>query len=453
MNRFLAFVKIGVGIFSAIAGVEAFAANTVTASQGDAAVQNWVTPVYPPELKSANVQGTETVNFIVNPDGTSRDPVIAQADDHRFDESIIAAIAASKFTSALDDGRAIPQCVQLVWKYTLPYNPGLFVELKPLPKTPAEPVVQPSTDYPTGMLARRLDGRVRCALEIDPDGHVSAVRVEAATDGDFVPSALQALRSTHFIPAHQGTLAIADRRESAMPFLYDVALAPDNRTVWQVNGLSPVQSADGSAAPSLPGILVLPLPVYPMAELLAGHTGDAEVTFTLNEQGIPETVTLDSASTPEFGKSLVAATELSLFDSALKDGKATKITMHRVYHFAPPADTAETGESGEIRVERELRSGHAIHSAKGLDHPLRPIWQMAPRTPIAEATNPHPNTKAQIEVVIDEEGRVRAPKIVSASSDALGYAAATAVAQWCFDPPTRNGEATEVRVIVPLVFK
>jgi TonB family protein len=453
MNRFLAFAKVGVGIFGAIAGGEVFAANTVTATQGDAAVQNWVTPVYPQALKDANVQGSETVNFIVNVDGTSRDPVIGEADDHRFDDSILAAVAASKFTSAIDDGRSIPQCVQLVWKYSLPYNPSSFVELKPLPKTPAEPVVQPSTDYPTGMLDRRLDGRVRCALDIDADGHVSAVRVEAATDGDFVPSALQALRSTHFIPAHQGTLAIADRRESALPFMYNTSLAPDNRTVWQVNGLSAVPPADGSAAPSLPPILVLPVPVYPMSELLAGHTGDAEVTFTLNEQGLPETVTLDSASSPEFGKSLVAATELSIYDSPMKDGHAVKITMHRVYHFAPPAETAETGESGEITVERELRAGQTIHSAKGLDHPLRPIWQMAPRTPIAESAKEQPNKKAEIEVVIDEEGRVRAPKIISASSDALGYAAATAVAQWCFDPPTRNGEATQVRVIVPLVFK
>jgi TonB family protein len=190
-----------------------------------------------------------------------------------------------------------------------------------------------------------------------------------------------------------------------------------------------------------------------MAELLAGHSGDAEVTFTVNEQGIPETVTLDSASSPEFGKALVAATELSIFDSALKDGHSVNITMHRAYHFAPPAENPETGESGEIKVERELRAGQAIRTAKGLDHPLRPIWQMAPRIPIAEAKTEHPNAKAQIEVIIDEDGRVRAPKVVSASSDALGYAAATAVAQWCFDPPTRNGEATQVRVIVPLVFK
>jgi TonB family protein len=453
MNRFLAFAKIGVGILSATTVGSLFGADTVTASQGDAAVQNWVTPVYPPELEAANVQGSETVNFIVNADGTSRDPVIAQADDHRFDASIIAAIAASKFTSALDEGRAIPQCVQLVWHYTLPYHPSSFVELKPLPKTPAEAVVQPATDYPTSMLARRLDGRVRCLLDINADGHVSAVRVEAATDGEFVPAALQALRSTHFVPAHQGTLAIADRKESVLPFTYDAALAPDERTVWQVNGLSAVAPADGSAAPNLPPILVLPEPVYPMAELLAGHSGDAEVTFTVNEQGIPETVTLDSASSPEFGKALVAATELSIFDSALKDGHSVNVTMHRAYHFAPPAENPETGESGEIKVERELRAGQAIRTAKGLDHPLRPIWQMAPRIPIAEAKTEHPNAKAQIEVIIDEDGRVRAPKVVSASSDALGYAAATAVAQWCFDPPTRNGEATQVRVIVPLVFK
>lgn len=455
MNRFLAFAKIGLSVLGATTACSIWAADsTVTATEGSAIASNWVVPVYPPELQSANVQGSETVNFIVNPDGSTRDPVIAQSDDHRFDDSVLAAIAASKFTSAIEDGHSVPQCVQVVWKFSLPYQPSSFVQLTPLPKVHAEVINQPSTDYPTSMLERRLNGRVRCALEINADGHVSGIRVEGATDGEFVANALQALRSTNFQPAHQGTLTLPDRRESNLPFIYDQALAPDQRTVWQVNGLSAVTPADGSTAPSLPGIVILPLPIYPMDELLAGHSGDAEVTIALNEQGAAEAVNLVSASQPDFGKALVAATEFSIFDPAMSGGHAVKTTLRRTYHFAPPAETPDSIESGEIRVERELRTGHPITTAKGLDQPLRPVWQISPNLPLALASaKTHPTGKAQIQVVIDEEGRVRAPKIVSATNDDFGYAAATALAQWCFDPPMRGGVATEVRVIVPLVFK
>jgi len=160
-----------------------------------------------------------------------------------------------------------------------------------------------------------------------------------------------------------------------------------------------------------------------------------------------------SASNPAFGQALIAAAEFSLFEPPVKDGHAVKMTLHRSYHFELPSEAAETGESGEIRVERELRAGQAFKSAKGLDHPLRPVWQIIPRVPLSEVAKGNKNGKAEIEVVIDEEGRFRAPKIVSASNDAFGYAAATAVSQWCFDPPMRNGEATQVRAIIPLVFK
>jgi TonB family protein len=57
--------------------------------------------------------------------------------------------------------------------------------------------------------------------------------------------------------------------------------------------------------------------------------------------------------------------------------------------------------------------------------------------------------EAVIEIIVDRDGRVRLPKIISATHPEYGMAAATAAAQGVFIPPTRHGQPTDVRVRVP----
>jgi outer membrane biosynthesis protein TonB len=47
---------------------------------------------------------------------------------------------------------------------------------------------------------------------------------------------------------------------------------------------------------------------------------------------------------------------------------------------------------------------------------------------------------------------VHFPHIVSASHEDFGWAAATAVAQWKFAPPQKNGEKVEVRMKTQVLF-
>lgn len=63
-----------------------------------------------------------------------------------------------------------------------------------------------------------------------------------------------------------------------------------------------------------------------------------------------------------------------------------------------------------------------------------------------------PAGTAMIEIVIDREGRARLPRIVSATREEFGWAAATAAAQWVFQPPMRGGHAVDVKVRVPFEF-
>jgi len=59
---------------------------------------------------------------------------------------------------------------------------------------------------------------------------------------------------------------------------------------------------------------------------------------------------------------------------------------------------------------------------------------------------------AKIEFIINSEGRACLPRVVESTEPEFGWAAASALNQWVFTPPTRGGKPTDVRVQVPFGF-
>jgi TonB family protein len=58
-----------------------------------------------------------------------------------------------------------------------------------------------------------------------------------------------------------------------------------------------------------------------------------------------------------------------------------------------------------------------------------------------------------VEILIDGDGVVCLPRIVSASDPAFGAAAAQAVFGWQFKPPTKAGQPVLTRVRIPFEFE
>ena len=52
----------------------------------------------------------------------------------------------------------------------------------------------------------------------------------------------------------------------------------------------------------------------------------------------------------------------------------------------------------------------------------------------------------------DRDGRVRLPRVKSATKKEFGWAAATAISQWVFERPMRKGAAVDVTVTIPVSF-
>jgi TonB family protein len=126
--------------------------------------------------------------------------------------------------------------------------------------------------------------------------------------------------------------------------------------------------------------------------------------------------------------------------------------MRRTLAFTAPNEAGGAHEREAVRLVTALREG-TIQGAKGLDRKPTPIYRAMPHYPGIFVGREAPSGQAVVDVVIDREGRVRLPRIVSASQPEFSWAAATAAAQWVFQAPTRAGAPTEVKVRIPFDFK
>jgi TonB family protein len=203
----------------------------------------------------------------------------------------------------------------------------------------------------------------------------------------------------------------------------------------------------GGPPNSLPRLLMLIPPVYPPERLLAGESGSAEIEFSINEDGRPEMITVTSATAPEFGAALRAAAEAWAFRPAHSEQGSPAIRMKAVHAFAPETYPADN------RLAQLVRPGGAgVRGPTGLDQKLKPLWRGYPVYPL-ELKERQLAGQAEVEFIIDRDGRVRLPRVLKASEAAFGWAAATAISQWVFERPIRAGEPTDVMVRIPVDFK
>ncbi|HWA86116.1 MAG TPA: TonB family protein, partial [Opitutus sp.] len=169
---------------------------------------------------------------------------------------------------------------------------------------------------------------------------------------------------------------------------------------------------------------------------------------------VVETKIVD-ASEPAFGQALAAAVEGWRFKpAAKKDGTPTPALARLKFDF----NLYQPPDAPEARLRDEIDAGRGDQaekfSAKGLDAPLRPTHTESPAYPLACLATAPGGGKAEIECLVDRDGWVRLPRVVSSGPrEEFGWAAAAAAARWRFDPPRRNGEPTVVRVKVPFTFE
>lgn len=436
--------------------VEATASSSPpTVVDSAALVRKWTPPVYPAETLRAKIGGSVMTRVVVDEVGNVIAARVLTAADPKLGEAAVTAVKLWKFTPALENSKPVHVCMDVPFEFDAAkgqksWKPGgAFPEHlipQPAPRTEAVAKTALRAEYPASMLERRLPGRATFACVVRPDGHAQNFRITTATHPDFVLPALAALDGWEFAAATQGDLSVASEMKGTVSFDFP---AGKGAGVLGANGIT----APGGTAPSREPLPERAIdPVWPYALLFNGQEGSAMAEFTVQPEGKVTAVKLIEASHPEFGSALAAALEQWAFSPAPTEAHVGAMTLVKRVEFKPPAsDDKEFSDDPFTRLVQLVRRGK-VGGGAGLDDKLTPVYQVAPGYPFALLERGRPTGRATIEFVIDRDGRCRLPRILSATAEEFGWAAATAVGQWIFKAPRRGGQPTEVKVQIPINF-
>ncbi|HEU5080241.1 MAG TPA: TonB family protein [Opitutaceae bacterium] len=214
-----------------------------------------------------------------------------------------------------------------------------------------------------------------------------------------------------------------------------------NQTSTDLASLGVISTYDVAPAPKHRA-----MPVYPYEQLIQGRAGWAAASFVIDYTGRPLFTNPRASSEPAFAKSVVAMVEASEYSPGKRNKHSVMSPSQEEFQFLE-----ESFDADARRVLAQLRKGEKFPAVSQLDERPHAVRQDSPAYPRA-LKDDGITGQAEIEFVIDRDGRVLFPRIISASHEDFGWAAATAVAQWKFQPPQLNGQKVEAVMRVPILF-
>ncbi len=366
--------------------------------------------------------------------------------------ALIAAAEASaprwKFAPARSAGQAAASTVVV---------PVLFLNEPPEPADsrltePVQIVYQRPPVYP--MIARRAGapGRVVVQGIVDVEGRVRDLHVLESSHRVFERAAIEAISTWRFRPARKDGVPVNSEFTQPIHFqLGEDAQAPGTLTVRR----------DADVMKKLPPELQWDEPpqytrvttaVYPFEALAANKKGSVRLAFVVGPNGrVVESKALD-ASAPEFAGAALAMLDKFLFLPASKQGKPSSALLSLELEFDRTGNVLVARERETVEFIRRLeKERDSFARARDIDGGLIPRNQTPPVFPLPKRDASE--GESVVEFVIDHEGVVHAPRVVSASAPEFGFSAVQAIASWRFAPPKKHGKPVDVIARMPVKFK
>jgi TonB family protein len=303
-----------------------------------------------------------------------------------------------------------------------------------------------STEFPKKMQQWGLDGNVMISSVLTADGRSEDLRVLKSIHPAFELAAIKGMMSIRVQPA---TL-----NEKPIPILvitpFSFMLSSSKKSSIaehaafsfpKVNSSKP----DDERYDVAPEIRVVSLPAYPYALLMDRVTGSAKVSVTLDQLGMVKDVKVAEATHPEFGAATKAMMQNWDFSPALKAGKpiSTQFRFEHQFQF----NQRDNGIGDEtLQAIRYVKSyPNEIYEIGALDVKPKTLYQPEASDPRVLSANANTIDTVQIEFIIDREGGVQLPRIVSATNMDLAWSVATVLQRWLFEVPKVKGTAVFAR--------
>ena len=316
--------------------------------------------------------------------------------------------------------------------------------------TPPRVVKQGTPIYPFAMRASGMQGEVLVDFIVDIEGRVRNAYVVRTLNPTFDDPAVEAVRKWKFEPGRVDGVSITTHLQ--VPVIFTL----DGTREGGSDGIEISKKADLSKLPeelrydTPPKLSGMVRPVYPYAKLSERLEGKATVKFVIGPTGRVLKAEVTEASAPDFGEALLVAVEQFTYEPALKKGRPCPAVISFTQQFKLEEGYQLVSEDDLDALRREQKKPQSLALLRDLDSKPKPISLPPPKFPLSQADKT--KGEAMVEFFIDEDGRVRLPRVISASNDAFGCAAVQGVVAWRFEPPQRGGKTTMVRVQQPIVF-
>jgi TonB family protein len=286
------------------------------------------------------------------------------------------------------------------------------------------PKVQDKKDPQYSEEARiaKLNGLVVVQLVVSEFGLVRDAKVLRPIGLGLDDQALEALSSWRFQPGTKdGTnVAVAANIEMNFRLL-------ENRSPWTLTRAL----FNPPAGTMRPVLLQAPYP----ADIGLSASGNVDVSFDVDENGIPINFRTASSANPSLESEAIAIVSGWRFRPGTKDGKA--VTVPATFRFTHAIPDSQSSGPGPIRVGGDVQAANLINKTV-------PVY---PR----EAKQAHIQGVVSLAVRIGRDGRVTSVSLIS-GDPILAEAAIEAVRQWLYRPTLLNGNPVEVDTQVNVNF-
>lgn len=322
--------------------------------------------------------------------------------------------------------------------------------------TPPKVISRVEPEYPFSLRLSGNKGDVVLEFVVDKDGEVRNPVIVKSSHPEFEAPAVEALLKWKFKPAVVKGRTVNTRMR--LPIHFELRggrrAGPDGTGVepFSIPPKPPKNIPEPLRYDQPPRPLVIGAPVYPFELLEQKLKGSATVNFLVDPSGHTREVTVHEATQPEFGAAAAAMISAWEFEPARKDGKPSWALLSRKQVFDRTGRDSPVNASAE-RLLKALKQNPSpvLETMRELDAVPKARYQPRPALPEAMIKNPEA-AEASIEFIIDRTGRAQLPRVVSATREDFGWAAATAVARWQFVPPTKDGKPVDVKARVPVTY-
>jgi TonB family protein len=196
---------------------------------------------------------------------------------------------------------------------------------------------------------------------------------------------------------------------------------------------------------------------FPQDLTAAGvREGEVRAIMLVDADGKLGDVLVTAYSHPQFAVELLNAVRNWEYIPAKQNGVPTGQRIQIVFYFNQKGAIVSMLPAMAVAASMNrflpIKITHLVCKSTDLDRIPAVLERVSPRHPGKSLNPPERNGTATIDFYIDAEGRPRMPVAMRATREEFAIAAAEALMNWRFEPPTYQGKPIAVRMVQEFLF-